>query len=113
MMERRTPDFLAILKYHTSEEGGRRTPAKSGYRPQVKFDFEQMQTSGQQVFIDKEWVYPGDTVKAEITMVSPMIFTGRLVEGMVFQFREGARVIGTGHIIEILNPELKGSSKSM
>jgi translation elongation factor EF-Tu-like GTPase len=59
IMNRRSPDFVATLIYRTTEEGGRRTPAKSGYRPQVKFDFVEMQTSGQQVFMDKEWVYPG------------------------------------------------------
>ena len=56
-------------------------------------------------------MYPGDTVKAEITMLSPRIFKGRLLEGMVFEFREGARVIGTGTLIEILNGELKELSK--
>jgi elongation factor Tu len=70
-----------------------------------------MQTSGQQVFIDKEVVYPGDTVKAEITMASPGIFRGRLSEGMAFGFREGSRVIGTGMVIEILNGELTGLPK--
>lgn len=110
-MERNFPDFVATLKYFTTEEGGRRAPVKSGYRPQVKFDFEEMQTSGQQVFIDKEMACPGDTVNAEITMASSMIFKGRLSSGMAFQFREGARIIGTGQIIEILNRELNNLPK--
>ena len=55
-------DFIATLTYKTTEQGGRKTPAKSGYRPQVKFDFEEMETSGQQTFIDRELVFPGDTV---------------------------------------------------
>lgn len=105
-MNTRTPDFVAVLKYCTTNEGGRQTPAHSGYRPQVKFDFEEMQTSGQQVFVGKGTVSPGDTVKAEITMTSPMLFKGRLSPGMIFEFREGARIIGTGEIVEILNPEL-------
>jgi len=106
----RSPDFVASLTYYTIE-GGRSTPAKSGYRAKVKFDFEEMETSGQQVFIDKEIVYPGETVKAEITMASPTIFKFRLFVGMAFQFREGARIIGTGQIIEILNRELNISLK--
>jgi translation elongation factor EF-Tu-like GTPase len=77
----------------------------------VKFDFEEVQTSGQQVFINKDIVYPGEDVKAEITMASPMIFKGRLSCGMAFEFREGARVIGTGLISEMLNPELNNLSK--
>lgn len=106
-MDRKKPDFIATLKYYTTGEGGRRTPAISGYRPQVKFDFEEVQTSGQQVFIDKDIVYPGDAVNAEISMASPVIFKSRLSCGMAFEFREGARVMGTGQICEILNPDLK------
>ena len=65
------PDFTAKLYYKRTEEGGRKTAAKSGYRPQIKFAFSEMQTSGQQVFIDKEIVYPGESVIAEITIISP------------------------------------------
>jgi hypothetical protein len=47
-------DFVATLTYRTSDQGGRTTPVfKTGYRPQVKFAFSDMQTSGQQTFIDK------------------------------------------------------------
>jgi elongation factor Tu len=110
-MERQLPHFIAILKYRTTEEGGRTTPARSGYRPQLKFSFEEIQTSGQQVFIGKDTVRPGESVEAEITMVSPHIFKGRLSCGMVFEFREGDRVMGTGQIIELLNAELNPGFK--
>lgn len=46
-------DSIAELQYLTTEQGGRKTPLKSKYKPKVKFDFAQMQTSGQQTFIDK------------------------------------------------------------
>jgi translation elongation factor EF-Tu-like GTPase len=105
-MEKRDPDFIAVIKYYTPEEGGRSMPAHSGYRPQIKFDFEEMQTSGQQVFIGKDVVCPGDTINAEITMASPRIFRNRLSCGMAFEFREGAKIIGNGQIIDIINTEL-------
>jgi len=104
-------DFIAELKYLTGEQGGRHTPAHSGYRPQVKFDFTEMQTSGQQTFIDKEVVYPGDTVNAKIKIASPDYFAGDLTEGMKFEFREGATVIGTGQIKEIVNDRLEKASR--
>ena len=100
-------DFLASVYYRTPEQGGRKTPAHSGYRPQVKFDFEEMQTSGQQTFIDKELVYPGESVKARIKILSVDYFSNCLTEGMDFEFREGANIIGTGKILEIINPKLK------
>ena len=99
-------DFIAELKYLTTEQGGRKTPAYSGYRPQVKFDFTEMQTSGQQTFIDKEIVYSGETVNAKIKIVSPDYFAGYLKEGMKFEFREGATIIGTGQITNIINDKL-------
>lgn len=96
-------DFIAELYYRTTKEGGRKTPAFSGYRPQIKFAFSEMQTSGQQRFINKDKTYPGDTVIAEITIVSPHLFVNKLSIGLDFEFREGARVIGTGRILEIFN----------
>ena len=103
-------DFIAKLTYRTTEQGGRQIPAKSGYRPQVKFDFTEMQTSGQQTFIDKETVFPGDTVDAKIKILSADYFAGCLIEGMQFEFREGATVIGTGVIKYIVNDKLEKAS---
>lgn len=104
-------DFIAKLTYRTTEQGGRQTPAKSGYRPQVKFDFTEMQTSGQQTFIDKETVFPGDIVDAKIKILSPDYFAGCLTEGMQFEFREGATVIGTGEIKYIVNDKLEKANR--
>ena len=49
-------DFIAFLKYNSFDEGGKSTPTKLGYRPQLCFDFEKNSTSGRQIFINKEWV---------------------------------------------------------
>lgn len=104
-------DFIAILEYRTTADGGRSTPASSGYMPQVVFPFTEVQTGGRQKFIDKEIVYPGDTVKAYINILSPHLFKKSLEEGMKYEFSEGTRVIGIGKIITILNLELrKGES---
>lgn len=100
-------DFIAILKYRTTEEGGRSTPAKSGYRPTIKFTFDKMLTSGMQTFLNKVEVHPGDTVEASIKILSEPHFRGRLEEGMEFIFTEGNRIIGTGIIQKIINNKLK------
>jgi translation elongation factor EF-Tu-like GTPase len=100
------PDFIAVLSYRATLDGGRSGPAYSGYRPAVKFPFSDLQTSGQQKFLDKEVVYPGETVKAEMTIVASDLFQHQLFKGLEFDFREGARIIGTGKILEILNPIL-------
>lgn len=104
-------DFIAELLYLTAEQGGRITPANSGYRPQVKFDFSEMQTSGQQIFNDKQNVYPGDKVDAKIKILSPNYFADCLTEGMNFEFREGSTLIGTGQIKYIVNDKLEKTSR--
>jgi predicted acetyltransferase len=100
-------DFIAELTYFTTEQSGRKTPASSGYRPQVKFDFTERQTSGQQTFIDKEIVYPGDKVLAKIKVLSPDFFADNLEEGMKFEFREGTIIIGIGELKNIINDRLE------
>jgi len=100
-------DFIAILKYRTFDEGGRATPAKSGYRPELSFDFEKPTTSGRQIFLGREWVCPGETIEAEITMLSPQFYENKLYEGLEFKFKEGSKIIGTGEILKIKNKNLK------
>ena len=108
-IENSKADFIATLTYKTTEEGGRKTAAKPGYRPHIKFDFDEMQTSGQQVFIEREIVFPGDTVNAEIKILSVKHFEGKLKVGMKFEFREGPTVVGTGKIKHIINEKLNAS----
>ncbi|TCR10385.1 hypothetical protein EDF66_101199 [Sphingobacterium sp. JUb20] len=105
-------DFVAELTYRTLEEGGRSTPAFSKYRPQVKFDFDDMQTSGEQTFINKTVVYPGEEVKATLRIIGQEYFSGRLEDGMFFEFREGSRIIGTGKIVKIMNEKLRKTINS-
>ena len=106
-------DFIALLKYKKTEEGGRNSYALSGYRPTIKFSFSEMQTSGIQTFIDTEKVFPGDTVKAEIKILAEEYFKYQLCENLEFDFREGPNIIGTGKIISILNPKLKSEKNTI
>ena len=103
------PDFVAKLVYRTTAQGGRSGPARSGYHPQVKFDFSDMQTSTAQFFRDREWVQPGDTVVAEMQMVGRDYFAGKLKVGMHFEVREGNKVTALGEILEICNTSLRES----
>ncbi len=96
-------DFIATLVYKATEEGGRKNPAKSGYRPAVKFPFDEMMTTGMQIFIDKEWVNPGETIDAAIKILGVDYFEKSLAVGMEFDAREGNVIVATGVINKILN----------
>ena len=66
----------------------------------------EMQTSGQQTFLDKKIVHPGESVTAEICVVAPEYFKNKLFVGQKFEFYEASHLIGKGEIIEVVNKEL-------
>lgn len=71
-----------------------------------------MWTSGEQSFLDKEIDYPRDTVTTEITVLTPDIIKGKIKVGMTYEFREGARVIWTGEVLEILYKYLDNNASN-
>ena len=100
------PHFLALLTYLTAEDGGRKTPAISGFRPGIKFPFNDDIFVSIQTFIDTDLAFPGDIINAEITLINTEYFNGKIYEGLDFDFFEGPTLIGHGVIKRILNPEL-------
>lgn len=66
-----------------------------------------MWNSGEQIFIGKDNVHLGETIKAEIAIISVENFKEKLFVGQIFKFLESPQtIIGTGEILEILNKEL-------
>lgn len=104
-------DFVAQLCFKKTEDGGRTNFALSGYRPQVKFSFTEIQTSGQQTYIDNKMAFPGDNINALIKLATKEHLKGKLREGSNFEFLEGEKVIGTGRILLIKNDELRKASR--
>ena len=101
-------DFIAELQFLSTEQGGRKRYASSGYRPHIEFEnYPEYLTSGNQNYIGKDRVEPGEMVKAEIAILGTKYFTKRLYDNMKFKFCEGSRTIGFGRIVEIKNLNLK------
>ncbi len=105
------PDFVAKLTFLRTEDGGRKGYAASGYRPHVKFDGREKMTSGEQLFVDKDKVFPGESVTAEIRIISPNFFENYLFVGQQFEIGEGFKVVGYGEILEIHNLNLRQASR--
>jgi elongation factor Tu len=83
-----------ILK---SEEGGRRKPFVTGYRPQ--FFVRTMDVTGTiNLPGNVEMVLPGDNVTLEVELITPVA----LEKGSKFAIREGGLTVGAGIIVEIL-----------
>jgi len=96
------PNFIALLTYLPSKKGKRSTPVSSGYRPAIKFPFDQGLFISIQNFIDADLVFPGDTVTAEITMLNKDYFEGKIYKGLDFDFFEGEDLIGHGIISKLV-----------
>ena len=103
------PDIEAGIRFLTTEEGGRQTPVRSGYRPNHDFGVEGQLNDAVHQYIDKQWVAPGETVIAHLSFMAPEhhdIFGGQLYEGFEFTVQEGARIVGRGRITKVLNEAL-------
>ena len=81
----------------TKEEGGRHTPFFNGYRPQ--FYFRTTDVTGVAKLPDGvEMVMPGDNIRMEIELITPIAMEKELR----FAIREGGRTVGAGVISEVI-----------
>ena len=81
----------------TKEEGGRHTPFFSGYRPQFYFRTTDV-TGVIKLQEGVEMAMPGDNVRMEIELITPIAMD----EGLRFAIREGGRTIASGVVAKIL-----------
>jgi elongation factor Tu len=89
--------FTSSVYILKKEEGGRHTPFFKGYRPQ--FYFRTTDVTGTCVLpADVEMVMPGDDVKMEVELITPIA----MEEGLRFAIREGGRTVGAGVVDKIL-----------
>jgi elongation factor Tu len=85
--------FAAEVYVLSKEEGGRHTPFFNGYRPQ--FYVRTTDVTGNVTLPEGvEMVMPGDNVRMEIELITPVA----LEEGVRFAIREGGRTVGAGVI---------------
>jgi elongation factor Tu len=89
--------FSAEVYILTKDEGGRHTPFFNGYRPQ--FYFRTTDVTGVATLPSGvEMVMPGDNVKLEIQLITPVA----MAEGLRFAIREGGRTVGAGVVNKIV-----------
>ena len=81
----------------TKEEGGRHTPFFNGYRPQFYFRTTDV-TGVARLPEGTEMVMPGDNIKMDIELITPIA----IEEGLRFAIREGGRTVGSGRVVSII-----------
>lgn len=105
------PQFIALLTYLPAKDAVKTTPVSSGYRPSIKFPFDLELYTGMQNFVGTDLVFPGDTVIAEIALLKSEYVTGKIYEGLDFDFFEGENLIGHGVVTKIIDSNSKDSSE--
>ena len=89
--------FTSQVYVLSKEEGGRHTPFFTGYRPQ--FYFRTTDVTGTIKLPDGvEMVMPGDHIKMEIELITPIAMD----EGLRFAIREGGRTVASGVVSTII-----------
>ena len=101
----RAPDLIGRFHLLATAEGGRRTPARSGYRPQHAIH-ENYQTSGEHLYPELEWLAPGEITVAHVSLVTPEAYPNCLWVGRVLQVSEGQHIVGNLLVTEVLNESL-------
>ncbi|MGK2857996.1 MAG: elongation factor Tu [Thermoanaerobaculia bacterium] len=81
----------------SKEEGGRHTPFFSGYRPQFYFRTTDV-TGTAKLLGGAEMCMPGDNVKMEVELLTPVAMD----EQLRFAIREGGRTVGAGVVTKII-----------
>ncbi|MCP4371528.1 MAG: elongation factor Tu [Deltaproteobacteria bacterium] len=89
--------FEAEAYILTKEEGGRHAPFFNGYRPQFYFRTTDV-TGVVKLLGGVEMVMPGDNVKLEIELVTPIA----MEQELRFAIREGGKTVGAGVVTKII-----------
>lgn len=92
----------AIVRFLTTEEGGRRTPVRSGYSAQFHLDGQDW--SVHLTFPDlqpREQIILGNIFRTSLNFfVDPERLASKLSIGTQFKIKEGARIVAVGEIIQ-------------
>ncbi|MGB5068080.1 MAG: elongation factor Tu [Albidovulum sp.] len=90
-------EFEAEAYILTKEEGGRHTPFFANYRPQFYFRTTDV-TGTVELPEGTEMVMPGDNLKFNVSLISPIA----MEEKLRFAIREGGRTVGAGVVSKII-----------
>src|SRR5207253_10402023 len=92
--------FRARVYFLRTEEGGRKIPVLSGYRPSLTFGSKQ--SGCQMKFQNKELALLGEECIARVTLLSSQFVYSELKPNAYLEVREGSKVIVKGTDLVVL-----------
>jgi|SRR5580658_7497221 translation elongation factor EF-Tu-like GTPase len=103
---RRLADLEAHIAYLPTDGGGRSAGVCSGYRAIHDFGLTGELHDAQHEYPERRWVDPGTDAIALLWLLAPEAQRGRFYSGMKFTVQDGAKVVGHGEVMTVLNKEL-------
>ncbi|HET9449632.1 MAG TPA: hypothetical protein VFO83_02055 [Aggregicoccus sp.] len=97
--------ILARLRLLTTEEGGRKGPIASDYRPDWNIGNRhegRLELNGGRVFLeDREWLHPGEE---SVVRVEPLVSDRwmHVTPGMQMAMHEGSHICGVATVLETI-----------
>jgi translation elongation factor EF-Tu-like GTPase len=96
-------NFTALLSMLPTEQGGRKRPVYTHYRPSFSFSTVN-QFSGEISFDDKQELRPGNTAIVDVKLLPSRHVPQKLKNGDAFTILEGDKIVGTG-VIQLIKDE--------
>jgi translation elongation factor EF-Tu-like GTPase len=95
----------ALLSFLPSDDGGRNSPAYSGYRPNHNFGRPDNREFyiGQVTFGANETIKPGESKEVQIEFINGPGLLEALKSGRPWRIQEGPRLVATAKLLDILD----------
>ena len=103
----RPPDIEAEVTLFATQQGGRKHPVFSGYRPIHDFGIPDVMNDAQHEYPEKHRLSPGEIARALLWFLWPDGQAGRLYPGFEFTVQDGGHIVGRGKILRVLNDGLR------
>lgn len=95
----------ARIRLKPTNEGGRKTGIKSGYRPNHVFEYKNGNMvsayMGDVIFDEQEWIEPGEEKVVTIRFMSGQAIKDFLTVGRIWWIHEGNRLVAEAEIVGI------------
>jgi translation elongation factor EF-Tu-like GTPase len=97
-----------MLSFLSTEKGGRKTEARSGYRQNHNFGLPSGREfyMGEITFAQNESINPGESKEVSIKFINGPGLINALQSGRPWRIQEGPKLVATAVLIEILEPTL-------
>jgi translation elongation factor EF-Tu-like GTPase len=96
----------AKLTLYSTNNGGRKTGIKTGYRPNHVFEYEKQDSFkqtyiGQITFDTQEWIMPEETAIVDVEFIDMLDVKRFISVGRIWWIHEANKKLGEAEIIEI------------